>query len=51
MVVRKEPTYQELENIYRTIQKIFKDKDIYYTHQEVEELKKDRKNIFIKKTK
>lgn len=46
MVIRGEITQEKLQHIYTTIQKIIKDKDCYYTQEEIENLKKDKNNIF-----
>lgn len=45
--MRKKPTYNNLKIMYETINKIMGDKDIYYTPEEVENLKKDKTNIFL----
>lgn len=49
MVVRGEITEEKLEHIYLTIHNIIKNKDCYYSKEEIENLKKDNRNIFIKK--
>lgn len=46
-MIRKKPTYNNLKNMYDTIKAIMGDKDIYYTPEEVENLKKDKTNIFL----
>lgn len=46
-VIKKQPTYNNLKIIYDTINAIMGDKDIYYTPEEVEDLKKDKSNIFL----
>lgn len=48
MIVRKKPTREVLEHIYKTIQKNVSNQDCYYTEAEIEELKQDKKNNFIK---
>ena len=48
MIIRGEITKQKMENIYTTIRNTIQNKECYYTAKEVEELKKDRKNTFIK---
>mgnify|MGYP007025072870 CR=1 FL=1 len=47
MVIRGEVTEENLKHIYKTIQSIIQDKNCYYTKEEIEKLKKDKKNIFI----
>ena len=44
---KKQPTYNDLKIMYDTIKAIMGDKDIYYTPEEVEDLKKDKTNIFL----
>jgi hypothetical protein len=44
---KKQPTYNDLKILYDTIKAIMGDKDIYYTPEEVENLKKDKTNIFL----
>ena len=46
-MIKKQPTYNDLKNMYDTIKAIMGDKDIYYTPEEVENLKKDKTNIFL----
>lgn len=46
-MVKKQPTYNDLKIMYDTIKAIMGDKDIYYTPEEVENLKKDKTNIFL----
>lgn len=46
-MIKKQPTYNDLKNLYDTIKAIMGDKDIYYTPEEVENLKKDKSNIFL----
>lgn len=46
-MIKKQPTYNDLKNMYDVINAIMGDKDIYYTPKEVEKLKRDKKNIFI----
>lgn len=45
--MKKVPSYNDLKNLYDVIEKIMGDKDVYYSPEEVEELKKDKKNIFL----
>lgn len=48
MIIRKEKvSIHNLQVIYSTIHKLIKDKDIYYSTEELEKLKKDKNNIFI----
>lgn len=46
-MIKKQPTYNNLKIMYDTIKTIMGDKDIYYTPEEVENLKKDKSNIFL----
>lgn len=46
-MIKKQPTYNNLKIMYDTIKTIMGDKDIYYTPEEVEDLKKDKSNIFL----
>lgn len=46
-MTKKKPTYNDLKNLYNVINKIMGDKNIYYTPEEVENLKKDKRNIFL----
>lgn len=48
MVLRGEITKEKLTNIYDTINRIIKNKNCYYEDAEVENIKKNEKNIFIK---
>jgi len=47
MVIRGEVDNQTLLNIYDTCNRIFDKSDCFYTEQELENLKQDKKNIFI----
>lgn len=51
MIINKKPTYEDLKTLYDTIKAIMGDKDIYYSPEEVENLKKDKSNIFLIKEK
>ena len=51
MIVRQKPTLETLEYIYKTIQKNITNQECYYTEEEIEELKLNEKNIFIKEMK
>lgn len=48
MIVRKQPTQEVLEHIYKTIQKNISNQECYYTEEEIKELKKDKQNNFFK---
>lgn len=47
-VIRTEPTPKALKNIYDVCNEIFKDEKLFYTSNEVKELKNNKDNIFIK---
>ena len=49
MVHRGEVTQAKLEVIYGAIQKIIKDKDFYYTSEQITKLKQNPNNIFLEK--
>lgn len=49
MIIRGKPTESKLRHIYNTIHKIIDNQECYYTEKEIENLKKDKNNIFIKK--
>lgn len=42
------PKKEDLKRLYDVCNKIFKKKECFYTREEVKELKKDEKNIFLK---
>ena len=46
-MIKKQPSYNDLKILYDTIKDIMGDKDIYYTPEEVDNLKKDNTNIFL----
>ena len=46
MIIRGQVTREKLQHIYKTIQNIIHDNDCYYTKEEIENLKKNKKNIF-----
>ena len=46
-MIKKQPTYNDLKKLYDVIYEVMGDKDIYYTPEEVENLKKDKRNIFL----
>ena len=48
MVIRGEATKEKLDHIYKTIQKYIKEKECYYTEEEIEKLKEDKNNTFYK---
>lgn len=48
MVLRGEITKEKLTNIYDTINRIINNKNCYYGDEEVKNIKKDKKNIFLK---
>lgn len=48
MVIRGEVTEEKLQHIYKTIQSIIQEQHCYYSKEEVEELKKNTNNIFLK---
>ena len=48
MVLRGEITTEKLTNIYDTINRIINNKNCYYEEEEVKNIKKDEKNIFLK---
>lgn len=47
MVIRKKPTQAVLANLYQVIRTIFDDEEFYYSKEQIEELKKDKSNIFL----
>ena len=47
MVIRKKPTQAVLANLYQVIRTIFDDEEFYYSLEQIEELKKDKSNIFL----
>lgn len=49
MVIRGNLTIEKLNYIYDTINRIVENEFCYYSDEEVENLKKDEKNIFLKK--
>ena len=48
MIIRGEITEKKLEHIYDVVRATVKNKSCYYTEEEITELKKDSKNIFLK---
>lgn len=49
MVVRGKLTIDKLSYIYDTVNRIVEKDFCYYSDREIERLKKDEKNIFLKK--
>ena len=49
MIIRKTPSIEVLAQIYKTIHKIIDNQECYYTPEQIEVLKKDKKNIFLEK--
>lgn len=47
-ITRNTPTAENLKDIYRTIQEIFTDQTYYYDNSEIEKLKTNPDNIFLK---
>ena len=48
VVHKPKPTALGLKKLYDTCNKIFKNDNLFYTSEEVKNLKKDNKNVFIK---
>lgn len=51
MVIRSEAKVNVLEHIYEVCNRIFKDKDCFYTNEELEQKRKKENNIFLKRSK
>lgn len=51
MVIRSEVKASTLEYIYDICNRLFKDKDCFYTEEELEKAKTNENNIFLKKEK
>ena len=49
MVVRGDITEEKLEHIYTTVHNIIKKQECYYTQEEIEKLKENNENVFLKK--
>ena len=49
MIIRGKPDANKLKHIYNTIQRLIDNKECYYTEEEIEELKKDKNNVFLEK--
>ncbi len=41
------PTRENLKAVYDVCNKLFQDEELFYTTEQVKELKKDKKNIFL----
>ena len=50
-IIRNTPTAAVLTNLYDFINKTFQDKDLYYTKEETQELKKNENYIFLERGK
>ena len=51
MVIRGTPNANKLKHIYNTIQRLIDKQECYYTEEEIENLKKDEKDIFLERRK
>lgn len=51
MVIRSEIKASTLEQIYDVCNRLFKDKDCFYTEEELEQERKNKDNIFLKRNK
>ena len=51
MVIRGKTNANKLKHIYNTIQRLIDNQECYYTEEEIENLKKDEKNIFLERRK
>lgn len=47
-IISSKPTANTLKAIYDVCNEIFKDKELFYTSDEVKELKQNKENVFIK---
>ena len=47
MIIRRDATAETLRDIYEVMRRAIKDSDCYFTQEELQELKKNPKNIFI----
>lgn len=47
-IVSSTPNNETLKTIYDVCNNIFKDEKLFYTTEQVKELKKEKENIFIK---
>ena len=48
MKIRGEVTRDKLQHIYNTIQEVIQNQQCYYTKEEIEKLKQNKTNVFIK---
>lgn len=48
MIIRGEITRDKLQHIYNTIQEVIQNQQCYYTKEEIEKLKQNKTNVFIK---
>lgn len=48
MIIRGEVTRDKLQHIYNTIQEVIQNQQCYYTKEEIEKLKQNKTNVFIK---
>jgi hypothetical protein len=51
MVIRSEAKANTLEHIYDICNRLFKEKDCFYTKEELEQERTNEKNIFLKRSK
>ena len=51
MIIRSEAKAETLEQIYDICNRLFKDKDCFYTSEELEQARANQKNIFIARRK
>lgn len=51
MVIRGQATEEKLQHIYNTIRNIIQEQHCYYTEEEINKLKADKKNVFIERSK
>lgn len=51
MIIRKTPSKEVLEQIYKTIHKIIDNQECYYTPEQIEKLKASKENIFLERRK
>lgn len=49
MIIRQDVTFEKLKDIYEAMRRHIKDSDCFLSHDELQELKKNPKNIFIKR--
>lgn len=46
-IIKKQPTKEQLKRLYDVCNRIFKDEKYFYSKEQVEELKKDKSNIWL----